>query len=556
MTDDDSMPLRPGLPWPSPGNGITGRDQGSHALYELLVANTPPSALADIGRQLRASAEALSHVMPPDMAFALSTAEVAVLIARHRMADDSRRVRADLASALDTLATVLRRSGRADDADRVAGEASSVRRGAPMSPQHVYVANDPEPAHETPREISAPSTADILAVTVRIAEEFTAGRTEFVRRLADDASSMARQATENREEATALAEAGVATAHVAEEDGAAALRSLRTAAGALQALRRVRHVAGEDARAAEFRRVAAQWVAIAAMFVAKRLEKEQRVDDARLALTTVLNALDPLPGNRDDAERLRIELLRHDARMHSARGRHRRAVRAINEAVRRARPIEGVGMADLLAEQAGICAAAGRPADSTQAHLESHAERVRTTSDPHMLAYSALNLAIKLCEARHHEEAWTAVTEAVDGYRALVRESRMEFLPDLALCLQSAAGIAARLGLREEVAAMSREQCDIYRELTRSWPSYGVELALACTRYLLRAEEADREEVTTIAREAIEHYREVAGNATVVRTHDVVTGCQVLASLLGDGGFDRLEQEAWALYHRAKDRTG
>lgn len=47
MTDNNSMHIRHGLPWPPPG--ITGRDQGSHALFELLVANIPPSALADTG---------------------------------------------------------------------------------------------------------------------------------------------------------------------------------------------------------------------------------------------------------------------------------------------------------------------------------------------------------------------------------------------------------------------------------------------------------------------------------------------------------------------------
>lgn len=289
--------------------------------------------------------------------------------------------------------------------DRVASEASSVRLGAPMSPQHVYVANNPEPADDTPREVAAPHTADILAVTMQISVEFEEGRTELVRRLADEAASLARRATENRESATALAEAGLAIAHVAEEDGVAALRSLRTTAEAVGALSRIPHVADEDVRAAEFRRVTGQWVSIAATFVAKRLEEEQRVDDARLVLKTVLNALARMPCNRDDAERLRIELLRQAARIPSARGRRHRAVRAIDEAVRLARrPIDGVEMAGLLAEQATIYAAAGRGAETKQAHQDSHAERARTSTDPHVLAYSSLDLAVKLGTAGHFEK--------------------------------------------------------------------------------------------------------------------------------------------------------
>lgn len=40
------------------------------------------------------------------------------------------------------------------------------------------------------------------------------------------------------------------------------------------------------------------------------------------------------------------------------------------------------------------------------------------------------------------------------------------------------------------------------------------------------------------------------GNVTVVRTHKVVTGCQMLASLLDEDGFDQLRQEAWAYRER------
>lgn len=556
MTHDNSMPLRPGIPWPPPGgHGMPGRFPGSQALFEMLAANIPASDLAGAGRQLRATAESMvlarpAPAEPADFVFPLATAEVAVLIARDRMADLPRRARSDLVDALDTLAAILRRAGRVDDADRMAGEASSLRQGAPMSPEYAHVAN--EARQDPPPQTSVPSVTDILALTVRVAAEFEAKRADFVRRLAEEGATLAGCVVEDREIAAALAAAGLAMAHVAEGNGVEALRSLRTAAEALRALRRL----SPEGRAAEFRRVTGMWVAIAATFTANQLEETHRLNDARLALKTVMKALNNMPDNRDDTERLRIKLLRQAAREHHARGRSRRAARAIDRAIRIARrPVDGVDMAGLLAEQATVHAAAGHAVEAKQALQSSHLTRTSTSTDPQVIAYSTQDLAVKLAEAGHVEEAWTAAVEATERYRALVRTSRAEFLPELAECLGNAAAIASRVGRRDDTQAMSREQCDLYRELARLWPSYGVNLAIACTRYLVRAGAADPDEVVAVACEAIAWYDEIVDDAAVVRTHDVVTACQVLASLLGDGGFYRLQQEAWALYHRATAQT-
>ncbi|MFB6720804.1 hypothetical protein ACFCV3_11620 [Kribbella sp. NPDC056345] len=502
MTDDEPLYAWSASQRPPSGPG------GSQRLFEHLLTATPASGLAHLGRQLRATAESMARAGPPENA--LETAEVAVLIGRHLMPTDTRRTRADLAAALETLAAILRRCDRLVDAERCELDAAAVRQGRPLAAGYQLVAGE-DMSYAT--SASEPTIADLVAMIVPLGMDLVASDGAEVRQLADRIAVMAKDVTTSTALAEAIAAMAQVYAFVKEVSGDDAARSAQVAAKALRRAHRSRPGPDDDPRLAGFQQLTGRWLSVGTIMAAKILEDAQRIDEARKVLRLVAKTLKGWPGNRDDATRLEVELA---ALRKSQRGRGARALDR--------------------AKQFAAGTTAGRGA---------------TRADPLALARSAFNLALARVEAGQVEQAWTAISDAVRILRELVAGSRAEYLPDLAIALQNAAGIAARLGRDDETIRCQREVCDLYRELTRSWASYGVQLAIACSRLLVRADAFERSELVALAREAIHHFDLVVDDAATVREHGVVQYCQLLASVLSDSGERELTQKGWRLYYRA-----
>ncbi|MFZ3568774.1 tetratricopeptide repeat protein [Streptomyces sp. BH097] len=113
----------------------------------------------------------------------------------------------------------------------------------------------------------------------------------------------------------------------------------------------------------------------------------------------------------------------------------------------------------------------------TAAHLSgrlAHHYRALIATDPDTflpdLALSLNNLSIRLGRLGRHEDALTAIEEAVTARRGLAKARPDAYLPDLASSLNNLAVQLARVGRQEQALTAAEEAVTVYRKLAETRP--------------------------------------------------------------------------------------
>jgi tetratricopeptide (TPR) repeat protein len=122
-----------------------------------------------------------------------------------------------------------------------------------------------------------------------------------------------------------------------------------------------------------------------------------------------------------------------------------------------------------------------------------------------LLAMSLNNLANRLSDLGHREEALTAAQEAVQLRRQLAAARPDAFLPDLAMSLNNLANRLSDLGHREEALTAAQEAVQLRRQLAVARPdAFLPDLAMSLNNLANRLSDLGRrEEALTAAQEAV-----------------------------------------------------
>ena len=174
--------------------------------------------------------------------------------------------------------------------------------------------------------------------------------------------------------------------------------------------------------------------------------------------------------------------------------------------------------------------------------------------DPIEQARVLNNLAIRLSEAGHWDEALRAAQEAVGLRRVLAEVNEAAYTPDLAASLNNLANRLSEAGRRNEALQAAQEAATLYRVLAEvNEAAYTPDLAASLSNLASRLSEAGHwDEALQAAQQAVDLRRDLASVNASVYTPNLASSLSNLAAFLSRAGCRdealQTAQEAASLY--------
>ena len=158
--------------------------------------------------------------------------------------------------------------------------------------------------------------------------------------------------------------------------------------------------------------------------------------------------------------------------------------------------------------------------------------------DPIEQARVLNNLAIRLSEAGHWDEALRAAQEAATFYRVLAEVNEAAYTPDLAASLSNLAVLLSRAGCRDEALQVAQEATGLYQQLAEvNEAAYTPDLAASLNNLAIRLSEAGHwDEALRAAQEATGLYQQLAEVNEAAYTPDLAASLNNLAIRLSEAG--------------------
>ncbi|MDO5286591.1 MAG: tetratricopeptide repeat protein [Actinomycetia bacterium] len=148
------------------------------------------------------------------------------------------------------------------------------------------------------------------------------------------------------------------------------------------------------------------------------------------------------------------------------------------------------------------------------------------------------NLAVRLAETGHRDQALTTAEEATTLYRNLVSQNPAAHTPDLAMALNNLATRLADTGHRDQALTTAHEATTLYRNLVKQNPAaHTPNLARSLNNLATRlADTGHPEQALTTAHEATTLYRNLVKQNPAAHTPNLARSLNNLATRLADTG--------------------